>query len=362
MRAFLDDRVGNPASTHGFGQSASRAVEEARRRVKTLCGGAAGDLIFTGSGTEAVFLGTAGLARAVAPRGGHVVISAVEHRAGQDAGRHLESLGFLVSRVRPDGHGYLDPAAVAAVLRADTALASIMHANNETGAIHPVAEIAEVCRERGVRMHVDAVQSSGKIPVDADGWGVDALSLAAHKLGGPQGVGALWRRRGTPIEPLLPGPQESGIRGGTLNVAGIVGFGRAAEAAGDELEIYRGRLTERRCRLEAALAARVSEARVTASEIPRLPNTVHLTFDPAVGPDLAVALDMEGYAVSAGSACRSGSEEPSPVLLAMGYPPERARTSVRVSFGLETTDEELDGFVSALARTVRSRVAAGARP
>jgi cysteine desulfurase len=210
-------------------------------------------------------------------------------------------------------------------------------------------------------MHVDAVQSAGKIPVEADGWGVDALSLAAHKLGGPQGVGALWRRRGTPIEPLLPGPQEGGLRGGTLNVAGIVGFGRAAEAAGEELEPYGARLSERRRALEAALAVEVPEARVTGADSPRLPNTVHLTFDPAVGPDLVLALDLEGYAVSAGSACRSGSEEPSPVLLAMGYSPERARTSVRVSFGMETTDEDLGGFVGALARTVRSRLAAGTR-
>jgi cysteine desulfurase len=336
-------------------------VERARGQVKTLCGGVAGDLVFTGSGTEAVLLGMVGLARAVSPRGGHLVISAVEHRAGLDAGHQLESLGFPVTWVRPDPAGHLDPARVAEALLPDTVLVSIMHANNETGVIHPVAEIAGICRGRGVRMHVDAIQSAGKIPVEADSWGVDGLSLAAHKLGGPQGVGALWRRRGSPIEPLFPGPQEGGLRGGTLNVAGIVGFGIAAEAAGGELERYEARMGERRRALEAALVAQVPEAKVTGTESPRLPNTVHLTFDPAVGPDLVVALDLEGYAVSAGSACRSGSEEPSPVLLAMGYSPERARTSVRVSFGMETTDEDLGGFVQVLARMVQSRLAAGTR-
>ncbi|HET9234126.1 MAG TPA: cysteine desulfurase family protein [Candidatus Eisenbacteria bacterium] len=357
MMPFLEGRFGNPSSTHALGREARRAVELARRDVLELCGTARGEILFTSSGTEAVLLGVAGAARALRARGQHVIVSAVEHSSGLEAARLLEAEGFSLSWVIPDAQGRIAPERVMDLLRPDTILVSIQHANNETGVVQPIGEIGSLLSGTGTRVHVDAVQSAGKIPLDPDAWHAAYVSLAAHKLGGPKGVGVLWRAEGSPLLPLLPGTGERGLRGGTSNVSNLVGFGVAARLARCELEAHAMRLTVLREAFETSVAERIPSAAVTGRNAKRLPNTTHLTFDPGVGGDLVIALDREGYAVSAGSACRSGSEEPSPVLLAMGMSPERARTALRVSLGRETTSAELEGFVSALRRIVEARLA-----
>jgi len=341
--------VGNPSSIHRFGQEARAAVDAARRAVCAVVGGPSGDLVFTGSGTESVHLGIVGAGEA-APGGRRLVISAVEHAAGRDAAGVLAARGWDVVWIPPDENGRIDPGAVKAALDPVPALVSVMHANNETGVVQPVAEIAALCRERGALFHVDAVQSVGKIPVLAETWGADLVSVAAHKMGGPAGVGALWKRRETPLLAVVPGSQEGGRRGGTHALPAIVGFGAAARDAAAGMEERALRITALREGFEARVARMLPEARVTGEGAPRLPNTTHLTFDPACGADLVVALDLEGFAVSSGSACRAGSAEPSPVLLAMGIDAARARTAIRVSLGPETTTDDLAGFTDALVR------------
>lgn len=344
---------GNASSIHDFGQRARAVVDRGRAAVRRLLHTDEGRVLFTGSGTEAVLTALLGATAAMDPPG-HAVISAIEHRVGLDAIRLLQEAGWRVTPVRPDAAGVIHPAAVAQALQPDTGLVSVLQANNETGVVQPVGAIAGIAREAGALFHVDAVQSAGKLPVTARDWGADLVSVAAHKLGGPAGVGALWRREDVRLAPLLPGSQEDGLRGGTHNVPGIAGFTAAIEAslAGEEEQV---RLRALRETLETQLRERVPECRVTGGEAPRLSNTTHLTFDPSVGADLVWALDLEGIAVSSGSACASGSEEPSHVLLAMGMDPGRAATAVRVSTGWTTTERDLDLFLTALERVLAVR-------
>jgi cysteine desulfurase len=354
MLPILGSSFGNPSSVHRFGQEARAAVDVARRRVSSLVGGEGGDLVFTASGTEAVLSGVLGASRA-AGRPGHAVISAIEHPAGLAAGEVLEEEGWRITRVSSDRQGLVSPAAVEAALTGETVLVSVLHANNETGTIQPVRELAALCRERGILFHVDAVQSAGKLPLAVGEWGVDLLSVASHKLGGPKGAGALWRRGGVRVRPLLPGSQEGGLRGGTVDVAAVVGFGAAAEAARAGLDAYRAHTTALRDRLEGALRRELPEAAVTGAESPRLSNTTHLTFAGDAEADLVLALDLAGFALASGAACRSGATDPSHVLLAMGMSPSRARSALRVSVGMETTPVEIDAFVAALQRLVAPR-------
>jgi cysteine desulfurase len=360
MQPCFEGTFGNPSSMHAPGREARRVVEEARRGVHALLGGAPGDVIFTGSGTEAVFLGMVGAARARRSAGSHVVVSAIEHRSGLDAADRLAAEGCSVRWVAPDPRGRIEPERVAQALRSDTILVSVLHANNETGVMQPLEEIGALARSVGAGLHVDAVQSAGKMRLDPDAWKADYVSIAAHKLGGPKGVGALWRRSGSPLHPIVPGTQERGLHGGTLNVPAVVGFGRAADLAGQDLASAERKMLGLRTFLELRVATLVPGAVVTGGEAERLPNTTHLTFDPEIGPDLVIALDRAGYAVSAGSACQSGSEAPSHVLLAMGMTPDRARTAVRVSLGPNTSEADLEGFVTALRDIVDARLGASA--
>jgi cysteine desulfurase len=345
---------GNPSSAHRYGQEARAAVDAARRSVCALLGGPAGDLVFTGSGTESVLLGIVGAAAAADGGRRRIVLSAIEHTAGLDAAGLLAGRGWEVVWIVPEAAGEIGVEAVRAALDPRPALVSVMHANNETGVLQPVAAIAALCREHDVLFHVDAVQSVGKVPVAAEAWGADLVSVAAHKMGGPAGVGALWKRRVVPLRAQIPGSQEGGRRGGTHNVPALVGFGEAARAAGEVLAKTAAGMDALRERFEAGVTEAVPAARVTGRDAARLPNTTHLTFDPACGADLVVALDLDGYAVSSGSACRAGSTDPSHVLLAMGMTPERARTAVRVSLGPGTTTADLDGLVDALVRRTAS--------
>jgi cysteine desulfurase len=355
MEPYLGLNPGNPSSLHAAGQRTRAAVDRARRQVLSLVGGDRGQLIFTGSGTEAVVQAILGGTRSAGSRGRRVALSRVEHAAVLGAARMLEAEGWTVDWIPVDAAGRVDPADLVSRLNPETVLVSVLHAGNETGVIQPIEAIAAGCRERGVLLHVDAVQSAGKLPIRADAWGIDLMSLAAHKLGGPQGIGALWRREGVTVAPLIPGSQEGGLRGGTIHVAGAVGFGAAAAVLAGTGPGEACTQAGLRNRLEEAIGNRIPEAAITAQEAERLPNTVHLTFSPGIGGDLVPALDLAGYAVSAGSACASGSEEPSHVLLAMGIAPDRARTAVRVSFGPTTTAQELDGFVTALAAVIETR-------
>jgi len=354
MRPYLEGSFGNPASMHAAGRDARRAVEDGRRYVLRLLNRTDGDLIFTGSGTEAVLFALVGAWRALSSRGSHVVLSSIEHRSGLDAARVLEQEGARVSWVAPEADGSIDPDRVGDALCPDTVLVSVQHANNETGVVHALDQIGERIRSAGARFFVDAVQSAGKIPVDPEAWQADYVALAAHKMGGPKGVGALWRRDMSPLVAFIPGTAERGLRGGTLNVPGIVGFGAAAHLAIEDTS--ESSVTELRDAFEAQVRRAIPSVAVTGSAARRLPNTSHLTFDPEIGRDLVLALDREGYAVSAGSACTSGSESPSHVLLAMGMSAERAQTAVRVSLGFETTREELEGLATVLCRIIETRL------
>ncbi|HEX3555252.1 MAG TPA: cysteine desulfurase family protein [Thermoanaerobaculia bacterium] len=358
MLPWMGERYGNPSSLHGFGQAARNAVEEAREKVAALLGVRPPELVFTASGTEAnnaVLFHRArqagGPGRAAGP--GHLVISAFEHPSIREAAARLEKEGVEVTRVSPSGDGVVPAAAVVRALRPDTLLAALMLANNELGTLQPVAEIAAACRERGVPVLCDAVQAVGKIPVDAPALGVDYLVLGAHKFYGPLGAAALWVRKGVELTGyLVGGSQERRRRAGTENVPALVGLGEAAAVSREEMTARGAHLAALRDRFETGLARRLPDAIFHCQTSPRLPNTSHVAFPGAEGESLLVRLDLAGFAVSTGSACSSGAVEPSKTLLAIGLSPEEALSSLRISFGLFNTPEEVDAFLDALEREV----------
>jgi cysteine desulfurase len=353
---------GNPSSVHRFGQGAREAVESAREEVAALIGGRPPEVVFTGSGTEANNAVLFHIARYASPesrqagRPGHLVISAVEHPSIREAAARLAEEGMEVTRVSPRGDGVVPAEDVAAALRPDTRLVALMLANNEVGTLQPVAAVAALCRERGVPVLCDAVQAVGKIPVDAPALGVDYLVLGAHKFYGPLGAAAVWVRKGAELSGyLIGGSQERRRRAGTENVPALAGLGAAAAAAREEMAERSAHLAALRDRFEAALPSRVPGAILHCQGSPRLPNTSHLAF-PGVegafieGESLLIRLDLAGFAVSTGSACSSGSVEPSKTLLAMGIPRQEALSSLRVSFGIANTRDDVDAFLDALAR------------
>lgn len=362
MRPYFGEHFGNASSIHHHGQETRAAVERARESVAALLGCRASEIVFTGGGTEADNLAIFG----VAQTGDHIITSAIEHHAVLNACRHLEEKGCEVTYIPVDGRGVVDPADVKRALRPNTKLISIMCANNETGVVQPVAEIGKVAAEAGVYFHTDAVQAVGKIPVRVEEIGCDLLSVSAHKLHGPQGVGALYVRKGTELAPIqYGGRHERSRRAGTENVPGIVGVGKAAELALAGLE--RGddrRMAEFRDRLEESLlgiaASGVNGAcenhhpTETARGVghPRVPNTTNICFEGIDGEALVIALDLKGLAVSTGAACSSGAIEPSHVLLAMGLPPERARASIRFSLGKQNTAEDVEFALAVVPETV----------
>jgi len=352
MLPWMSGRWGNPSSAHGLGQEAREAVESARDAVAALLGARPLDLVFTASGTEAnnavcaTLLGAGG-------SGGTAVVSAFEHPsvlAACDAWAGVN--GVRVTRVAPGRDGVVDPAAFAAALGPDTRLAALMLANNEVGTLQPVAEVARLCRERGVPLLCDAVQAAGKVPLEVDELGVDYLTVGAHKFHGPLGAAALWIRPGAAFEPLLRGGgQERRRRASTVNVPAVVGFGVAAELARAELEPRAAALEALRDRFERGLPA-IGEARVHGAGAPRLPHTSSVAFPGLVHVDLMMRLDLAGFAVSTGAACGSGTVEPGPSLAAMGLPRELSTSTIRVSFGVPNTFEEIDRFLPVLAREV----------
>lgn len=352
MLSHLGSRRGNPSSLHAFGGSAREGLEEARDSVASLIGASPGEIVFTSGGTESDDLAVLGLARSAGPEKRHAVISCVEHAAVREAARRLESEGFGVSWIGVDADGLVDPEVFAASLRADTALAAVVWANNEVGTIEPVPELAEICAERDVPFHTDAVQAAGRVPIDVSETAVSTLALSGHKLYGPQGVGALYVRDGVSLEPIIyGGGQEGGLRSGTQNVAGIAGFGTAARLAREEMGDRVAHERALRDRVMAGLEA-LPDVFINGHRERRLSNNVHLTVSGVEAESLVLFLDSLGYAIGSGSACSSGGHKASPVLLAMGLPEREAFSVVRITVGKDNAPEEIDGFLGAFSAAV----------
>jgi len=350
MIAVLRDEFGNPSSVHHFGQRAKAAVDQARSAVAALICAEASDIVFTSGGTESDNLAIRGAAEVLERTGRrHLVASTIEHEAVLNTLKALARRGWETTLVPVGGDGIVSPEALRAALTDQTALVSVMHANNEIGTVQPVAELAQLAHERGALFHTDAVQSAGKIPVDVKTLGVDLLSMSAHKFYGPKGVGALWMRRGLRLLPVLTGgKQERNRRAGTENVAGIVGMGAAAALARGKMVEEAWRLAALRDRLEESILRAVPGTAINGARTPRVPNTTNISFDRVEAESLLIALDLEGVAVSTGSACSSGTLEPSHVLKAMGFPPHRTQNSIRFSLGAVNTEADVERVVAIL--------------
>jgi cysteine desulfurase len=361
----MHEEFGNPSSVHHFGQRAKARLDEARQLVAALLGASPTEIVFTSGGTEADNFAIRGVAEALEPLGKrHLVTSALEHEAVLTTMRALERRGWTVTRVAPDRSGVVRPEAIADALTDDTALVSLMHANNEVGTLQPVTECAALARARGIVVHTDAVQSVGKVAVDVQALGVDLLSLSAHKFYGPKGVGALWIRRGTRLlAAMTGGKQERSRRAGTENVPAIVGLGVAARLAAARLEDDAARQAALRDALETGVLARVPGTHVNGAGQPRVPNTTNIGFEGIEAESLLIALDLEGIAVSTGSACSSGTLEPSHVLKAMGLPLHDTQNALRISLGRHTTSEDVTRVLDALPPLVaRLRALTDRRP
>ena len=343
---------GNPSSLHALGTAAREAIEGARDSVAALVGASPAEIVFTSGGTEADDLAILGLARSAPREKRHVLVSPVEHAAVREAARHLESEGYEVTAVEVDEDGLVDPVAFAAALRPDTALAAVVWANNEVGTVEPVRELAEICAERKIPFHSDAVQAAGREPLDVGEVPVSTLALSAHKLYGPQGVGALYVREDVSVQPIsYGGGQEGGLRSGTQNVAGIVGFGAAARLAREELDERVAHEGGLRDAIVAGVAG-IPDVRLNGHPERRLSNNVHLSVEGVEAESLVLFLNALGYAIGSGSACSSGEHKASPVLLAMGRDEREAFSVIRITVGKDNTGAEIEGFLQAYSEAV----------
>lgn len=350
MRPFYLEQFGNASSIHHYGQHARAAVEKARTSVAILVNARPAEIVFTSGGTEADNLGIFGLVQ----RGDHVITSTIEHSAVTNTCKRLEQMGCEVTFVPVNARGEIYPGNVEAALRPNTRLITIMMANNETGVIQPVEEIGKIAQEADVFFHTDAVQAAGKVPIDVQKIACDALSISGHKIHAPQGTGALYIKKGTLIQPqIYGGSHERQRRAGTENLPGIVGIGKAAEISKHWLESGGpAEMAAMRDRLQDAVLGAMEDVGVNGEGAPRVPNTTNLWFDHIEGEALVIALDLKGLAVSSGAACSSGAIEPSHVLLAMGLPHQRARASIRISLGKQTTNEDIDFAIKVIPETV----------
>jgi len=353
MRPYFGEHFGNASSIHHHGQETRAAVEGARESVAKLLGCRASEIVLTSGGTEADNLAIFGVVGGAGGPGDHLITSTVEHHAVLNACKHLESRGCEVTYVPVDGQGVVDPEDIRRALRRETKLVTIMMANNETGVLQSVEEIGKIAADADVYFHIDGVQAAGKTPVDVNRIGCDLLAISGHKIHGPQGVGALYVRKGTALEPMLfGGRHERSRRAGTENVPGIVGLGKAAELARAGLDGGGAeQLSRKRDRLEQALL-HLESVGVNGEGAPRAPNTTSIYFDFIEGESLVIALDLKGLAVSTGAACSSGAIEPSHVLTAMGMPADRARASIRLSLGKQNTDDDVDFAIGLVMETV----------
>jgi len=362
----MTDEYGNASSVHHFGQRAKAVLDEARSSVAALLDAEPSEIVFTSGGTESDNFALRGAAEALEPTGRrHLIASSIEHEAVLVTLRALARRGWRTTLLSVDASGILRPEALADALTDDTAIVSVMHANNEIGTIQPVAELARLAHARGALFHTDAVQSIGKVPVSVRALGVDLLSLSAHKFNGPKGVGALWIKRGARVTAILTGGKhERSRRAGTENVPAIAGLGVAARLAAKKVTTDAPRVAALRNRLEDAILERVPGTVLNGDREPRVPNTTNISFEAVEAESLLIALDLEGVAVSTGSACSSGTLEPSHVLRAMGLPSPRTQNSIRLSLGTGNTDAEVDFVVSKLPGIVdklRSLTGATAR-
>jgi cysteine desulfurase len=345
----LVEVFGNASSIHHHGQSARRTLDEARAQVASLLGCGRKEIVFTSGGTESDNLAIFGAVRH--RPGAHLITTAIEHPAVLRSCERLEQDGARVTYLNPDSGGAINPAQVRAAIRPETALISVMHVNNEIGSIQPLAEISRIARQAGIPFHSDGVQAAGRIPVDAAALGVDLYSISGHKMYAPKGVGALFVRKGTALDPVLfGGRHEGGLRAGTENVAGAAALGEAARLARERLEEESDRIAALRDRLETGILDRVPETRVNGAG-PRVPNTTNIQFEGIEGEAIVIALDLRGFCVSSGSACSSGAVEPSHVLMALGLSKQQAKSSVRFSLGASSTEENVDALIDSVEQS-----------
>ena len=353
MMPYLTDIYGNPSSLHYFGQEAHKAVENARHQVASALNAEDNEIVFTGCGTEADNMALKGIAEKYQSKGKHIITSSVEHHAILHTCEYLEKHGFEVTYLPVDEYGMVKAEQVRDAIRSDTILVSIMFANNEVGTIMPIKEIGAVCREKGVFFHTDAVQAVGHLAIDVKAMNIDLLSLSAHKLHGPKGVGALYIRKGIVVPPLLHGgAQERRRRAGTENVAGIVGLGKAIEIACSDIEGTAKRMCYLRDKLINGIEASIPEVKLNGHRTERLPGNVNFSIKYIEGESILLMLDINGIAASSGSACTSGSLDPSHVLLAMGMPHETAHGSLRLTLGDDTTEDDIDYVLEVLPEIV----------
>jgi len=349
MLPYFAESFGNPSSIYSYGQEAKEAIENARAQVARLIGARSDEIVFTSGGTEADNFALKGIAFANEARCNHIITSTLEHHAVLESAKFLEQRGFRVTYLPVDKYGLVDPSDVKKAITSETSLVSVMHANNEVGTIEPIAEIGRITRETGVYFHTDAVQTVGHIPVNVNELGVDLLSMSAHKLCGPKGVGALFIRKGTKIVSLLHGgEQERRRRASTENVPGIVGLGKAAELARPEIDEEARRLTLLRDKLTKNLLERIEHTQLNGHPTRRLPNNANISVEYVEGESMCLNLDLEGICASTGSACSSSSAEPSHVLLAIGLPPQQAHGSLRFTLGKWTTEEDIERVLEVL--------------
>jgi cysteine desulfurase len=354
VMAATRDLFGNASSVHTFGQQAKAALDHARSSIAALIGGDPLEVVFTSGGTESDNFAIRGVAEALEPtKRRHLITTAIEHEAVLNTLKALARRGWKTTILPVDQSGIVSPDRLRDVITDDTALVSVMHANNEIGTIQPVAELAAIAHEHGALLHSDGVQSAGKIPVDVRSLGVDLFSISAHKFNGPKGAGALWIKRGTRLQPIQTGGKhERNRRAGTENVPAIAGMGAAATLAAARLGSESSRVSALRDRLETGILAAVESTAVNGARDRRVPNTTNISFDRVEAESLLIALDLEGIAVSTGSACSSGTLEPSHVLRAMGFPAHRTQNSLRFSLGMFSTAEEVDRVIEVLPRLV----------
>ncbi len=346
MLPWMTEQYGNPSTVYSLGLTAAQAVQMARESIARRLGADPEEIYFTSGGTESDNWAVLGTAEAQQKKGRHVITSAVEHHAVLESVDYLEKHGCEVTRIPVDGGGLVDPESVRRALRPDTILVSVMHANNEVGTIQPIAEIGKITREAGVLFHCDAVQTAGKQPLHVNELGVDLLSVSAHKLYGPKGVGLMYLRKRTRISPLLHGGgQEKSRRAGTHNVPGIVGMAKAFELATERMADDAAREAALRDRLWQGLSGSIEAIHLNGDMAHRLSGNLNVRLDGIEGEAMILMLDMEGICVSSGSACTTGSLEPSHVLLAMGIPAEHAHGSLRITLGRSTTQEDIDHFI-----------------
>lgn len=354
MMPYFAQEYGNPSSVHGYGRKARKAVDIARERTAKALNARFDEIFFTGGGTEADNWAIKGVALANERKGKHIITSAIEHHAVLYTCEYLEKMGFEVTYLPVDRFGMVDPRQVEEAIRPDTILASIMFANNEIGTIQPIKEIGAITREKGVYLHTDAVQALGSVDIDVEDMNIDLLSLSAHKFYGPKGIGALYVKKGTKLTPLLHGgAQERNRRAGTENIPGIVGLGKAIELAHDQMDENNQHLTELRDKLIGSITDRVDKVILNGHPTLRLPGNVNMSFEYIEGESLLLSLDMKGIAASSGSACTSGSLDPSHVLLAIGLSHEIAHGSLRMTLGKDNTHEDIDYVIEVLPTIVQ---------